>query len=197
MRRFLAICAATFSLTCIAHAADPTGEWLVASGDAHIRIDDCNGILWGIISWEKDPGGVDEHNPNPAERNRPLLGSHVLLAMRQNRPGRWDGEVYNAENGKTYTSHMSLTSPDVLRIEGCVLGFLCGGENWTRLKTEPEPPAASRTPAPPPARGARGNAAQQAAPPSARTGSAAQPPAPPPPTRTACSGVTNGSGATH
>jgi uncharacterized protein (DUF2147 family) len=184
MRCFLAICAATFSLTCVALAAEPTGEWLVASGDAHIRIDDCNGILWGIISWEKDPGGLDEYNPNPAERTRPLLGSHVLLAMRPNngRPGRWDGEVYNAENGKTYTSHLSLASPDVLRIEGCVLGFLCGGENWTRLKTEAERTAPARIPAPPPPpRGARSN----------------QAPPLPAPARTACSGVTNGSGATH
>jgi uncharacterized protein (DUF2147 family) len=182
MRCFLAICAATFSLTCTASAADPTGEWLVATGDARIRIDDCNGVLWGIISWEKEPGGLDEHNPNPAERNRPLLGSHVLLAMRPNKPGRWDGEVYNAENGKTYTSHLSLTSPDVLRIEGCVLGFLCGGENWTRLKPESELPAPSRAPAPPTPRNAKTNPA----------------PSPiPVPARTACSGVTNGSGATH
>jgi len=177
MRCVLAICAATFSLVCASFAAEPTGEWLVANGDAHIRIDDCNGVLWGIISWERDPGGLDEHNPNPAERNRPLLGSRVLLAMRPSRPGRWDGEVYNAENGKTYTSHLSLASPDVHRIEGCVLGFLCGGENWTRLKTEAELAAQSRAPAPPPRPGQK-QAVQT-------------------PPRSACSGVTNGSGGTH
>jgi uncharacterized protein (DUF2147 family) len=146
MRSFPVICAATFLLTWaspsgFAAAAEPqpTGEWLTENGLAHIRIDNCDGALWGIISWEKEPGGTDSNNPNPAERNRPLLGSHVLLAMKPTPQGRWEGEVYNAENGKTYDANISLTSPDVLRIQGCVLGFLCGGENWTRVKAEDAP----------------------------------------------------------
>jgi hypothetical protein len=31
-------------------AAEPTGEWRGANGAANIRIDDCHGALWGIIS---------------------------------------------------------------------------------------------------------------------------------------------------
>jgi uncharacterized protein (DUF2147 family) len=175
MRSFLAICAATFLLTSSAVAADPTGEWRVANGDANIRIDDCDSALWGIISWEKVPGGTDSHNPSPAERNHPTLGLHILKAMKPTKPGLWEGEVYNAENGKTYTSKMSLPSPDVLRIEGCVLGFLCGGENWTRVKAEVAAP--QRTP-PAPQRGGRPNPA-------------------PAPTITACSGIPDGAGLAH
>ncbi len=26
---------------------------------------------------------------------------------------------------------------NTLKLEGCVLGFLCGGENWTRVTTPP------------------------------------------------------------
>jgi uncharacterized protein (DUF2147 family) len=176
MRLFLAICAATFLLAGSAVAAEPTGEWRVASGDANIRIDDCDGVLWGIISWEKSPGGVDSYNPNPAERSRPTLGLHILLAMKPTKPGLWEGQVYNAENGKTYTSKLSLTSPDVLRIEGCVLGFLCGGENWTRIKAT-EAASPQRTPPAQP-----------------RTGR--QNPAPAP-TLSACSGITDGAGPAH
>jgi uncharacterized protein (DUF2147 family) len=181
MRSFLAICAATFLLTSSALAAEPTGEWRVANGDANIRIDDCDGTLWGIIAWEKVPGGIDSHNPNPAERTRPTLGLHILLAMKPTKPGLWEGEVYNAENGKTYNSKLTLTSPDVLRIEGCVLGFLCGGENWTRVKaTEAVPPAAAPRTPPAPQRTGRPNPA----------------PAAPPPV-TACSGIPDGAGPAH
>src|ERR1700680_2553770 len=150
MRWLVAICAATFSLSGLACAAEPTGEWRVASGGANIRIDNCDGALWGVISWEKEPGGIDSRNPNPAERNRPTLGLPILRAMRPTKPGLWEGEVYNAENGKTYSSRISLTSPDVLRIEGCVFGgLLCGGESWTRVKAAEVAPAAPapRTPA--------------------------------------------------
>jgi uncharacterized protein (DUF2147 family) len=123
----------------------PTGEWLTAKGLARIRIDDCGGTLWGINVWEREPGGVDSNNPNPAERNHPTLGLHILRAMKPTTPGLWQGEVYNPVDGKTYASKISLTSPDVLRIEGCVLGFLCGGEDWTRVKADaavPQRPAA-------------------------------------------------------
>jgi uncharacterized protein (DUF2147 family) len=178
MRSFPAIWAATFLLPGLAVAAEPqpTGEWRTANGFANVRIDDCDGVLWGIISWEKEPGGVDSYNPTASERNRPTLGLHILLAMKPTKPGLWQGEVYNPENGKTYDSRMSLTSPDVLRIEGCVLGFLCGGENWTRIKvTELVAP-------------------QQRAPAQQRNGRPNQPSSQ---ASSACSGITDAAGSTH
>jgi uncharacterized protein (DUF2147 family) len=171
MRSFLAVLAATYSLAGYAAAAEPTGEWRTANGAANIRIDDCDGILWGIVSWEKEPGGLDSNNPNPAARNRPTLGLHILRGMKPTKPGLWQGEVYNAENGKIYDARISLTSPDVLRIEGCVLGILCGGENWTRVKTE-----VARAPAPQ---------------------STVRPKQAPSPTLTACSGIADRAGPAH
>src|SRR5450756_2234968 len=53
---------------------DPTGEWLVAKGWARIRIIDCNGRLWGVVSWEIYPD-VDSHNPDSSKRSRPTLGT--------------------------------------------------------------------------------------------------------------------------
>jgi uncharacterized protein (DUF2147 family) len=179
MRSFPAICAATFLLSGLSFAGSslaglpadsaaaaepqPTGEWKVANGLANIRIDDCGGgVLWGVISWEKEPG-TDSNNPDPALRNRPTLGLPILLSMKPTRPGLWQGEVYNGENGKTYDSKISLTSPDVLRIEGCILGFLCGGEEWTRI-----PAAPAQHPAiPPPQRTGKPKDAAPAAPTSA------------------------------
>ena len=177
MRSFPAIWAATFLLAGYAAAAEPSGEWRTANGLANVRIDDCDGVLWGIISWEKEPGGVDSYNPNPAERSRPTLGLHILLAMKPTKPGLWQGEVYNAENGKTYDSRISLISPDVLRIEGCVLGFLCGGENWTRVKTAEVVPTPQRAP----------GAQRSTAPPKQAAS----------PTPTACSGISDDAGAAH
>jgi uncharacterized protein (DUF2147 family) len=195
MRSLPSLWVATFLLPSLALAAEPTGEWRVANGAANIRIDDCGGALWGIISWEKQPG-VDSHNPNPGERSRPTLGIPILRAMRPTKPGLWEGEVYNAENGQTYSSRISLTAPDVLRIEGCVFGGLfCGGENWTRVKVETAP-AASAPPAGP------ATSAQRPAPPApaaraARPAPGASVPAPQPPALTACSGIPEAAGAAH
>lgn len=123
-----------------AAAADPTGEWLVAEATARIRIEPCGDALWGVIAWAREPG-KDENNPDPTKRDRSIIGMPILLKMKRVEPNRWDGEVYNAENGKTYTSRISLVKDDVLRIEGCVLaGLFCGGENWTRFTSAADLP---------------------------------------------------------
>jgi hypothetical protein len=51
------------------------------------------------------------------------------------KPGvdQWEGEVYNAKDGKSYSSTIKPIGSDQLEIQGCVLGFLCGGETWTRV----------------------------------------------------------------
>ncbi len=45
----------------------------------------------------------------------------------------WEGQVYNAKDGKFYSSTIKPVGSDQLEIQGCVLGFLCGGETWTRV----------------------------------------------------------------
>src|ERR1700741_125616 len=121
----------------------PVGEWVVEDGTAHIRGVPCGSALWGVISWTKDAPGRDENNPDPSKRNRSVMGMPILLNMKPANQ-RWEGEVYNAENGQTYTAHIQLAGPDVLKIEGCVLGGLfCGGENWKRYtsSSSAKPPA--------------------------------------------------------
>jgi uncharacterized protein (DUF2147 family) len=133
MRYFIAAGFVILFTSGAAFAQSPLGEWAVKDGTAHIRVADCGGALWGVISWTKGTPGKDVNNPNPALRDRSIMGLPILINMHPG-GGRWDGEVYNAEDGSTYTSHISLVSPDVLSIEGCVLGgFICGGENWTRV----------------------------------------------------------------
>jgi len=130
--RFFVLAAALLMPAAPAAAQDATGEWLVADATARIRIVNCGSALWGVVSWEKTPGGRDVKNPDAAKRERPTLGMPVLLDMRPADGGRWKGKVYNAKDGKIYDSTLALRGPSTLRVEGCVLGFLCGGENWTR-----------------------------------------------------------------
>jgi uncharacterized protein (DUF2147 family) len=141
MRLFIAAGILSLISASTAFAQSPTGEWQVKDGTAHIRIANCGGALWGVISWTKDTPGKDVNNPNPALRDRSVMGLPILINMRPS-GSRWEGKVYNAEDGETYTSHISLVSADVLNIEGCVLGGLfCGGEKWTRVPLPAGSPA--------------------------------------------------------
>jgi uncharacterized protein (DUF2147 family) len=115
-------------------ALDPTGDWKVADGVANIRVAQCNGSMWGAVSWEQTPGGKDIHNPDVSKQNRPSLGMAILIDMKK-KPGAdaWEGQVYNAKDGQFYSSTIKPVDPDHMEIQGCVLGFLCGGETWTRV----------------------------------------------------------------
>jgi uncharacterized protein (DUF2147 family) len=117
---------------------EPTGIWLTQAGDAKVRVSKCGGGLCGVIIWLKDPINaatgkpeVDDKNPNPAFAKRPMIGLSLFSGMRPSGPNKWSGQIYNADDGKSYESHVSVSGPDTLRVEGCV-GVLCGGESWTR-----------------------------------------------------------------
>lgn len=115
-------------------AADPTGDWRVADGVANIRVAECNGSMWGAVSWEKTPGGRDKNNPDASKQSRPTLAMPILIDMKK-KPAvdQWEGQVYNAKDGQMYATTIKPVGSDQMEIQGCVLGFLCGGETWTRV----------------------------------------------------------------
>ena len=153
-------------------AADPTGDWKVADGVANIRVAQCNGSMWGVVSWEKTPGGRDKNNPDASRQSRPTLGMPILIDMKK-KPGvdAWEGQVYNAKDGQLYSSTIKPVGTDQLEIQGCVLGFLCGGETWTRVGPPiPSSPANSMAKGAP--KGQPGAAPKTAAPTTAAPGPA-------------------------
>ena len=121
-------------------AGEPGGIWLTQAGDARIRVSKCGGGICGVIVGLKDPidpatgkPQLDDKNPNAALRKRPMIGLSLFSGMHAAGPGKWSGQIYNADDGKAYASNVSVTSANTLRVEGCV-GVLCGGETWTRVK---------------------------------------------------------------
>jgi uncharacterized protein (DUF2147 family) len=120
-------------------ATEPTGVWLTQAGDARVRVSKCGGGICGVIVGLRDPNDpatgkpqVYDKNPNPALKNRPMIGLPLFSGMHPAGPNKWSGQIYNADDGSTYASSISATGPDTLRVEGCV-GALCGGENWSRV----------------------------------------------------------------
>jgi uncharacterized protein (DUF2147 family) len=178
-------------------AADPTGDWKVADGVANIRVAQCNGNMWGVVAWEKTPGGKDKNNPDVAKQSRPTLAMPILIDMKKKAGvDAWEGQVYNAKDGQLYSSTIKPVGTDQLEIQGCVLGFLCGGETWTRVAPPiPSSPVNSMAKGAP--KGAPGAAPKNAASgtvpnapaPAPRTTGAANPaPAGPPPAPKAAPG---------
>jgi uncharacterized protein (DUF2147 family) len=125
-----------------AHAGggeDVAGIWLTAAGDAKIRVSPCGNGLCGVIVWLKSPSDpatgkpqADDKNANKALASRPIIGINIFSAMRP-AGNKWSGNIYNADDGKTYSSELHLAGARKLEVRGCVLSILCGGETWTKV----------------------------------------------------------------
>src|SRR6202165_3621764 len=98
-------------------ALDPTGDWKVADEVANIRVAECNGSMWGVVAWEKTPGGRDINNPDISQQSRPTLRTPILID-RKKKPAaeQWEGQVYNAKDGKFYASTIKPVGSDQLEI---------------------------------------------------------------------------------
>jgi len=135
----IAIAASLTALTARAQGiGEPIGVWLTQAGDARVKVSKCGGGLCGVIVGLKDPidpatgkPQVDDKNPNPGLKKRPMIGLSLFSGMQPSAPNKWSGQIYNADDGGTYASSISVNGSDTLRVEGCV-GALCGGETWTR-----------------------------------------------------------------
>jgi uncharacterized protein (DUF2147 family) len=136
----LAVALLAFAGSDGALAADPAGTWLTQGGNSRVKIADCGGAVCGTIVWLKEPNDpetgkpkTDKNNSDTAKRSRPLMGVQIVLSMKPNGADKWAGQVYNAEDGKTYTGNISYSGCNSLQLQGCALGGLvCKGQTWTK-----------------------------------------------------------------
>jgi uncharacterized protein (DUF2147 family) len=123
-----------------ARAADPVGTWLTGDKKGKVKIVNCGGAICGNLTWLAEPNDPETHQPKTDKNNkdaskqsRPLLGVAIVLGMKPAGDDKWQGQVYNAEDGGTYTGSFTMTGPNTADLKGCVMGgLLCKGQTWTR-----------------------------------------------------------------
>ena len=137
---------ATLSILCLAgvtpaSAGHPPGNWLTENGRAKVAIVNCAGALCGNIVALKEPNDpatgkpkTDSNNPDAGKRGRPMIGVQIVIDMKPDTAAdKWKGQVYNAEDGKTYSGSITLVNATTLNLQGCALGgLICKTQTWTR-----------------------------------------------------------------
>lgn len=104
------------------------GIWKLNSGKVTVRIMPCGPSLCGAIVGlakpldKKGRPKVDKENPNESLRQRPLIGLTVLANMKPDGENRWRGTIYNADDGRTYSSYMKISGNN-MKVKGCVGPF--------------------------------------------------------------------------
>lgn len=127
-----------------AWAVDVTGVWWSPHHDAKLEIRHKEGTLHGrlIALLPKDADLNDIENPDPVQRERPLLGTEIMhgFVPDPDEKDHWiDGEIYDPESGYTYSCLLWPEGENRLKIRGYV-GFSVFGrtETFTRVVgTEP------------------------------------------------------------
>lgn len=104
-----------------------------------IQIDKSGGKFYGKIIWLNSPTEdgkqrVDANNPDKTKRSNPVIGLIIQTGVKFNGDDEWKGgDIYDPENGKTYSSYIYLKDKNTLKIRGYVGIFLLGRtETWTR-----------------------------------------------------------------
>jgi uncharacterized protein (DUF2147 family) len=139
----------------VAHAQGPSapapsieGLWLDELGEGKIEVAPCGEHLCGTIVWLLEPHDDtgrerrDDENPDPALRERKVLGLRVLkdVSAQPDKKGYWrGGRIYDPKNGKTYRCTLSLDKEGNMKLRGFIGISLIGRNSfWTRV-TENEP----------------------------------------------------------
>jgi uncharacterized protein (DUF2147 family) len=121
-------------------AADPMGNWLTGDKKGKVKIVNCGGAICGSLVWLQEPNDPETHQPKTDKNNadagkqgRPLLGIPIVLSMKPSGGDAWEGQVYNAEDGKTYSGSFIMTGANSAQLKGCVMGgLICKSQIWTR-----------------------------------------------------------------
>jgi uncharacterized protein (DUF2147 family) len=109
--------------------ADALGIWRMENGKVTVKVSNCGGNLCGTVVALKKPVDDagrprhDKENPNPALRNRPVIGLTILSNMKAAGDNRWTGTIYNPDDGYTYSSKMKLQNGNTMKVDGCVAVF--------------------------------------------------------------------------
>lgn len=117
-----------------------TGLWYDDTGQGAVEITQCGDRLCGRIVWLKTPVDtsgqllVDDLNPDPARRRRPICGLDVIGDVKRQRNGTWDeGWIYDPKEGKAYDVELKLRSADTLLVTGYLgVKFLSETLTWKR-----------------------------------------------------------------
>ena len=128
----------TASNYALADSQSAAGTWIMDNGKITVRVIPCGNDLCGKIVGMKKPLDKkgrpkrDKHNPNPALRDRPVIGLTIMANMKADGEGRWTGEIYNPDDGNTYASDMKLDDGQ-MKVKGCV-AFICEKITFRRVE---------------------------------------------------------------
>ena len=118
------------------------GEWYTENNKSVVKIYKVGNKYYGKIIWLKAPNDkngkpkLDKNNEDEKLQKRPLLNLVILKDFEYDEDNEWDdGEIYNPEDGETYSCTMTLIDKNTLEVRGYVgISLLGKSQTWKRKR---------------------------------------------------------------
>lgn len=109
--------------------AEMMGRWINPRGSVEVEMRSCGVHLCGRVSWASAEALQDAREAGV----HALVGTELLQDYSPSKAGVWQGRVYVPDMGRSFYSRIALTSPDALRVSGCIVGgLICKAQIWRR-----------------------------------------------------------------
>ena len=114
------------------------GTWHSPVKNGIINIQKCGSSICGTLESGDDikanPAAKDVNNKDESKRGRQLKGIQMLSGFSWD-GGAWSGgQVYNPDDGRTYSGKVTPVDANSLKLRGCVFVPLCKTDTWTRVR---------------------------------------------------------------
>jgi uncharacterized protein (DUF2147 family) len=145
---FALACLGCFLFSGASKAAEPSsgiaGFWKTRDGDAIIEMYPCGDQFCGRFQWLKDDSpdnpSLDDNNPDPDKRKRPLCGLTFMGGfIKTNEKDYEKGWIYSPRHGSMFSANLRILDPDTLEIHGYMLLPLLGESQIWRRAEAPVP----------------------------------------------------------
>ena len=126
----------------LAGAATPAdgvvGMWRTGTRNGVVEIQKCGASICGRLVTSEllrtQPDLKDVKNANTALRTRPLKGLLLLSGFTSDGSAWSGGQIYNADDGKTYKATVTPINANQIKVRGCVFVPFCKTQTWVRIR---------------------------------------------------------------
>jgi len=122
----LTVCLSQINGQVIQNADRICGKWMSSENNLTVEVYKKGDEYKARITWFNDDPSrpmedwKDSHNPDPALRNRKIVGMDVLRGLKYDKDDNsWeDGVIYDAKQGKDWSASAYIDKQGLLRVRG-------------------------------------------------------------------------------
>jgi uncharacterized protein (DUF2147 family) len=106
------------------------GVWRNRPNTLVVRIEPCGPALCGTVLQAAEDARESVRRAGTPN----LVGTRILTGLRQSSSGTYMGEIFNPNLNVHAAGTLTLESPSLMLVKGCVLaGLICRQQHWTRI----------------------------------------------------------------